>query len=79
MRIRREAKENFTWVHNAFIRDKRLSLDEKGLLLLMLSLPMTWKFTVSGLAELHKAVIGGHQGSENICQGTFQEQYTDGL
>ena len=52
MRIRREAKENFTWVHNAFIRDKRLSLDEKGLLLLMLSLPMTWKFTVSGLAAM---------------------------
>jgi hypothetical protein len=28
MRIRREAKENFTWVHNTFIRDKRLALDD---------------------------------------------------
>lgn len=52
MRIRREAKENFTWVHNTFIRDKRLALDEKGLLILMLSLPMSWKFTVSGLAAM---------------------------
>ena len=52
MRIRREVKENFTWVHNTFIRDKRLALDEKGLLILMLSLPMSWKFTVSGLAAM---------------------------
>ncbi len=38
MMIRREAKESFTWVHNTFIRDKRLSLAERGMLLLLISL-----------------------------------------
>ena len=52
MRIRREAKDNFTWVHNAFIYDKRLSLAERGLLLLLMSLPMNWKFSVAGIATM---------------------------
>ena len=52
MRIRREAKDNFTWVHNAFIYDKRLSLAERGLLLLLMSLPMNWKFSMAGIATM---------------------------
>ena len=52
MRIRREAKDYFTWVHNAFIYDKRLSLAERGLLLLLISLPMNWKFSVTGIATM---------------------------
>lgn len=52
MRIRREEKENFTWVHNTFIRDTRLSTAEMGLLLLMISLPMEWSFSVTGLTAM---------------------------
>ena len=52
MRIRREEKENFTWVHNTFLRDKRLSVAEMGLLLLMISLPMEWSFSVTGLTAM---------------------------
>lgn len=52
MMIRSDAKTNFTWVHNVFIRDKRMSLAERGLLLLLMSLPITWKYTVAGLAAM---------------------------
>ena len=52
MRIRSDVKNNFTWVHNVFIHDKRLTIAERGLLLLLMSLPMNWKFTVTGLASM---------------------------
>ena len=51
MRIRREEKENFTWVHNTFINDERLSLAERGMIILLMSLPQTWKFSINGLAS----------------------------
>lgn len=52
MMIRSNAKTNFTWVHNVFIRDKRMSLAERGLLLLLMSLPITWNYTVAGLTAM---------------------------
>ena len=52
MMIRREAKESFTWVHNTFIRDKRLSLAERGMLILLMSLPNDWKFTIAGIKSM---------------------------
>lgn len=50
--IRREAKESFTWVHNTFIRDKRLSLAERGMLLLLISLPNDWSFSIAGIKAM---------------------------
>ncbi|MBP1534182.1 MAG: hypothetical protein IK999_08670 [Ruminococcus sp.] len=52
MMIRREAKESFTWVHNTFIRDKRLSLAERGMLLLLISLPDDWSFSIAGIKAM---------------------------
>ncbi len=49
MMIRSEDKKNFTWVHNTFIRDRRLSMAERGLLLTMMSMPENWSFSVTGL------------------------------
>ena len=49
MMIRSEDKNNFTWVHNTFIRDRRLSMAERGLLLTMMSMPENWSFSVTGL------------------------------
>ena len=50
--IRKEAKESFTWVHNTFIRDKRLSLAERGMLLLLISLPNDWSFSIAGIKAM---------------------------
>ena len=52
MMIRRDTKEGFTWVHNTFIRDKRLSLAERGMLILLMSLPNDWKFTIAGIKAM---------------------------
>lgn len=50
--IRVEKRSNFTVVDNTFIRDKNLSLKAKGLMLLMLSLPPEWDYSVAGLAAI---------------------------
>lgn len=52
--IRVEKRSNFTVVDNTFIRDKNLSLKAKGLMLLMLSLPPEWDYSVAGLAAICK-------------------------
>ena len=50
--IRVEKRSNFTVVDNTFIRDNNLSLKAKGLMLLMLSLPPQWDFSISGLSAI---------------------------
>ena len=44
--------KNYTCMSNYHFQDKELSLKAKGLLSLMLSLPDTWDYSVSGLASL---------------------------
>ena len=48
---RAEHKEEFTRVLNALIKDGRLSLEARGLLLFMLSLPSSWEFSIGGIAH----------------------------
>ena len=50
--IRKEIKSNFTTVHNYFIKDKDLPLCCKGMLLLMISLPDNWNFSITGLQAI---------------------------
>lgn len=50
--IRVEKRSNFTVVDNTFIRDNNLSLKAKGLMLLMLSLPPQWDYSISGLSAI---------------------------
>lgn len=45
---------NFTVISNDLIRDKRLSLKARGLMILMLSLPDDWDFSVAGLASINQ-------------------------
>ena len=72
MRIRREEKENFTWVHNTFIRDNRLSAAEMGLLLIMISLPMDWSFSVTGLTAM---VSDGRDKVRSIIKALEEHGY----
>lgn len=50
--LKKRITEDFTVVHNVFIRDKNISIAERGLLLLMLSLPDNWSFSIAGLQSL---------------------------
>ena len=53
-KIRVHKTNNFTVMSNYHFKEKRLSLKAKGLLSLMLSLPDTWNYSVSGLVTLSK-------------------------
>lgn len=46
--------ENYTIMSNAHFKEKGMSLKAKGLLSLMLSLPDTWNYSISGLVALSK-------------------------
>lgn len=46
--------KNFTVMSNYHFKEKEMSLKAKGLLSLMLSLPDTWNYSVSGLVSLSK-------------------------
>ena len=50
--LRKKITEDFTCVHNAFIRDTTLSIAAKGMLLVMLSLPENWNFSIVGLQSI---------------------------
>lgn len=45
-------RRGFTTVYREVAQDRRLSLKARGLFLLLQSLPETWQYTISGLANL---------------------------
>lgn len=47
-----KTQNNFTIVNNSIVRDKRLGIKERGLLLTLLSLPDNWNFSVAGICSL---------------------------
>ena len=59
--FRVEKTRNYTVTSNHHLRDKSLSLNGKGLLSLMLSLPEDWDYTTKGLARICK------DGVDSIC------------
>lgn len=52
--IRVNKTKDFTVMSNYHLRDKSMSLKAKGLLSLMLSLPDSWDFSISGLTSICK-------------------------
>lgn len=53
-KVTREKNENYTTIGNEVLRDKRISLKAKGLLITALGLPPTWELSVSGLQKCLK-------------------------
>lgn len=53
-KVRVHKTANFTVMSNFHFKEKKMSLKAKGLLSLMLSLPDTWNYSVSGLVTLSK-------------------------
>lgn len=51
-RIKRVRTGNFTTIDNTICRDKRASMECRGLLLTVMSLPDDWEFTVLGLVTI---------------------------
>ena len=54
MVFRVDKTKNYTVMSNYHLRDKRLSLQAKGLLSQILSLPEDWNYTARGLAAINK-------------------------
>ena len=52
--IRVNKTKNYTVLSNYHFKEREMSLKAKGLLSLMLSLPDTWNYSVSGLVKLSK-------------------------
>lgn len=52
MRIKKVVDNNFTIVHNTFLKDKNLGINARGILITMLSLPDDWNFSIKGLANI---------------------------
>lgn len=52
--IRVNKTANYTVLSNYHFKEKKMSLKAKGLLSLMLSLPDTWNYSISGLVSLSK-------------------------
>lgn len=44
--------KDFTVIHNDFLRDERLGLEEIGMLTKLMSLPEDWNFSIKGLAKI---------------------------
>lgn len=58
--------KNYTVISNEHLKDKRLSLKAKGLLSVMLSLPDTWDYSISGLVAICRE-------SETAVKSTLNE------
>ena len=61
--IRIEKTKDFSIVSNTVLRDKRLSLRTRGLLVFMLSLSETWEYSIKGLAY----ATGESEGKVGMC------------
>lgn len=64
--VRVNKTKNYTVMSNEHLKDKRLSLKAKGLLSVMLSLPDTWDYSISGLVAICRE-------SETAVKSTLNE------
>lgn len=77
MPILKAKRKRFVMMDNEFLSREDMSLKAKGLLASMLSLPPEWRFSVEGLAYLHKesecAISSGLKELEQL--GYLQRSY----
>ena len=52
--VKRKKNKNYTTISNVCVRDKRLSMQAKGLMCLVMSLPDDWNFSIPGLLSITK-------------------------
>jgi predicted transcriptional regulator len=61
-------KNDYTMINNYLIKDKNLQLKDKGMLLVLLSLPNDWDFSVVGLEKICKETKDTINGILNNLQ-----------
>ena len=52
--VKRKKNKNYTTISNVCVRDDRLSMQAKGLMCLVMSLPDDWDFSIPGLLSITK-------------------------
>ena len=50
--LKNKTQNNFTMISNNVLRDKELSLKDRGVLCTLFSLPDGWKFSIGGLSAI---------------------------
>ena len=50
--LKNKTQSSFTIISNAILRDKRLSLKDRGLMCTLIGLPDNWQFSIKGLSAL---------------------------
>lgn len=66
--------KNFTAVSNYLIKDENLSLKDKGMMVVLLSLPDTWEYSVLGLTQICRESKNTINGILNTLE---QNQYLE--
>ena len=80
MAIFRVHKNNdYTMINNYLIKDKNLKLKDKGMLLVLLSLPDKWNFSVSGLEKICKESKDTINGILNNLENTNAEMIANNI
>jgi len=51
-RLVKHLTKDFTVVNNAILKNKKLTMTERGLLITLISLPDNWSFSINGLAQI---------------------------
>ena len=57
-KVKKKITRNFTTIYNTMVRDMRLGMVERGLLLTMLSLPDNWNLSIRGCTEFCRYNLG---------------------
>ena len=50
--LKNKTQKNFTMISNTILRDKELSMKDRGVLCTICSLPDGWKFSIEGLSAI---------------------------
>lgn len=61
--LKNKTQNNFTMISNNVLRDKRLSLKDRGLLCTLYGLPDNWEFSLAGLSKLVPDGVDGIRAS----------------
>lgn len=76
--LKNKTQKNFTIISNNVLRDKELSMKDRGVLCTICSLPDEWKFSISGLMDIkerHGVLLvttrTGKACVENMRKGDF--------
>ena len=70
--LKNKTQRNFTMISNSVLRDKELSMKDRGVLCTICSLPDGWEFSIAGLSSIvPDGVDGLYTGKDTVFQSHF--------